>query len=124
MLLPKRPWSARIPNIFKNLNVPIGKLAKIPEAAGKVRVIATVDFITQLLMRPLHMFLCDILRVLPQDGTFNQDKPLKLLYEKLKSLKGVRYVACYDLTAATDCLPIALQERVLGWFIGIDNAKR
>jgi hypothetical protein len=46
------------------------------EAAGKIRVIAIVDPITQWVLKPLHDWLFSILANIPQDGTFNQDLPI------------------------------------------------
>lgn len=59
-------------------------------------------------MKPLHDYLFAILRLIPQDGTFDQLKPLNALYEK-----GCTTFYSYDLTAATDRLPIDLQVQVL-----------
>ena len=54
----------------------IGKLSFKEEAAGKVRVFALVDPITQWLLAPLHKYLFAILRRIPMDGTFNQLRPV------------------------------------------------
>lgn len=57
----------------------MGRLVKLYEAAGKIRVIGVVDPITNWLLKPLHDWIFSILAQIPQDGTFNQDKPLKEL---------------------------------------------
>lgn len=78
------------------------------EAAGKVRVFAIVDAWTQSLLSPLHRALFALLRQIPQDGTFDQLAPVKKLHErKLKEMFS------FDLSAATDRLPIALQTDIL-----------
>jgi len=59
-------------------------------------------------LKPLHDYLFAILKLIPQDGTFDQLKPLNALYEK-----GCTTFYSYDLTAATDRLPIDLQVQVL-----------
>jgi hypothetical protein len=53
--------------------------------------------------------------LIPQDGTFDQTKPLSYL-------KG-DYRVSYDLSSATDRLPIKLQIQVLSQFIGSDMAQ-
>jgi len=63
-------------------------------------------------MRPLHDAIFSILRVIPQDGTFNQPKPAEILKDYLvRRLSEGRPVWVYsiDLSAATDRLPISVQ---------------
>jgi hypothetical protein len=59
----------------------LGKLGLKQEPAGKVRVFAMVDPWTQWLLAPLHKRVFSILRRIPQDGTFNQVKPVERLLE-------------------------------------------
>jgi len=90
----------------------LGKLAIKEEAAGKMRVFAMVDAWTHWVMRPLHDAIFSILRVIPQDGTFNQPKPAEALKDYLvRRLSEGRPVWVYsiDLSAATDRLPISVQ---------------
>lgn len=58
---------------------PLMRLASKDEPAGKVRVFTILDSISQRLLQPLHEWLCDVLRLIPQDGTFCQLKPLSRL---------------------------------------------
>jgi hypothetical protein len=118
----------------------LGKLA-IKEEPGKVRVFAMVDYFTQVVMAPLHKFLFMVLESIPQDGTMDQSRPLDLLVNNLKTLKaasgvdtpeghlkarnylntlgtawkGAKVGRCYsfDLSAATDRLPVAYQKPIL-----------
>jgi hypothetical protein len=83
------------------------------EAAGKVRIFAIVDGWTQSILKPLHNFLFDILKNIPQDGTFDQYAPMKLLVSK-----QLPFLGSYDLSAATDRLPIALQADILRSLFG------
>jgi hypothetical protein len=93
----------------------VGKLS-IVEEPGKKRIVAMVDIWTQWLFYPLHRFIFDkVLRVIPQDGTFNQAKPVKELLERA-SKAGRTHFWSYDLSAATDRLPLTLQILVLGAF--------
>lgn len=80
------------------------------EPAGKVRVFAMVDFWTQSVLRPLHQLLFALLRKLPNDGTFNQDASFKRCIAKA-TVTG--FAAGYDLSAATDRLPLFLQVKII-----------
>jgi hypothetical protein len=61
--------------------------------------------------------LCDV------DGTFDQAGPLRSLQEKI-SKKADKFVASYDLSAATDRLPIDLQVQVLTQLLGDPKAAQ
>jgi len=63
----------------------LGKLGLKHEAAGKVRVFAMVDAWTNWLLKPLHSMLFDHLRGIPQDGTFDQLKPIRRLQKEGKT---------------------------------------
>lgn len=93
----------------------LGKLGFVPEPAGKIRVVAMVDSLTQMLLRPLHDAVFGILRKIPQDGTFDQLHPAHLL---AKALGRPGAVWSYDLSAATDRFPVSLQQGLLGLLIG------
>jgi len=84
----------------------LGKVGQKEEAAGKMRIFAMVDPLTQWLLAPLHKFLFHLLGRVPMDGTFDQLKPLNRVPwgKPLYSL---------DLSAATDRLPIAIQYLLL-----------
>lgn len=84
----------------------LGKLG-IKEEPGKVRVFAMVDWWTQMALRPLHDLVFKILRKIKQDGTHDQGKAVRLAQEYLRA-NGVAH--CYDLSAATDRLPVLLQS--------------
>jgi hypothetical protein len=96
-----------------------GKLAFLDEPAGKVRVIAMVDPLTQWAMKPLHDALFGLLEKIPQDGTFHQEKPL----EYLLKLDGESGFFSYDLSSATDRLPVSFQVEVLSELIGSEAAQ-
>jgi hypothetical protein len=96
----------------------IGRLAKLNEARGKVRIIAICDYWTQLVLRPLHDSLFRLLSTIQQDGTFSQVTPFEALMEKAR-LRGAK-VNSFDLSAATDRLPIDLQVDILN-LLGIDG---
>jgi len=60
-----------------------------------------------MLLSGLHDQLQSILEKIPQDGTMDQGRPIDLLPKK----EGPVY--SFDLSAATDRLPIELQCQVL-----------
>jgi len=86
------------------------------EEPGKIRVFAMVNILTQTLMYPLHKWIFDRLRMVPTDGTFNQTAPVERLVEGFQ--KQGQWVASYDLSAATDRLPLALQVELLKPVLG------
>jgi hypothetical protein len=96
----------------------LGKLAFLDEPAGKVRVVAMVDVVTQSILKPLHDWIFQVVKKLPMDGTFDQTRPIDLL-----SQTGCKDVYSYDLSSATDRLPLALQEGILGWLLGEKVAR-
>jgi hypothetical protein len=89
----------------------LGKLSFKEEAAGKVRIFALVDPITQWILYPLHKHIFAILRKIPMDGTFNQSRPIFRLLRKQKAM-GLPLFSL-DLTAATDRMPISIQAGLL-----------
>jgi hypothetical protein len=92
-----------------------GRLSVKIEPAGKARVFAMVDYWTQVALKPLHEYIFSILREIPQDGTFNQLKPVKRLIENTKSDQKIY---SFDLSAATDRLPVLLQGLLLWQIFG------
>lgn len=88
----------------------LGRLVKLNEARGKVRIIAITDWWTQVVFHPLHNAIAVILKRIPMDGTFNQVKPLRRLLD-LNRASHVLY--SFDLSAATDRLPVQLQVQIL-----------
>jgi hypothetical protein len=93
----------------------LGRLSFKREAAGKLRVFAMVDIWTQSIFKPLHDSLFEILSGLPNDATFNQGAAFKRAVSKAKE-SGHCYG--YDLSAATDRLPLIIQIKILSGLIG------
>lgn len=92
-----------------------GRLSVKVEPAGKARVFAMVDYWTQVALHPLHEWIFSVLREIPQDGTFNQMKPVTRL---LKVVSLDQKIYSFDLSAATDRLPVLLQGLLLSQFFG------
>lgn len=95
----------------------LGRLGLKKEPAGKIRVFAMVDCWTQWAMRPLQDQIFKVLRTIPQDGTFDQLAPVKRL------LKSDGEFFSYDLSSATDRLPVRLQEYLLRPVLGTVGAE-
>jgi len=86
----------------------IGKLCLLPEPAGKVRTIAIVDYWTQRLMSPVHSWMMAVLKLLPTDGTFNQEEAL-ISFSRRTQLTGDP-IYSIDLKSATDLIPLELYK--------------
>jgi hypothetical protein len=99
----------------------LGKLGFKPEPAGKVRVFAMVDPWTQWLFDRLHKAIFGLLGRIPQDGTFDQERPIRNLFtwKEANEKKFSKPISLYsfDLSAATDRLPIVLQKVLLSPFL-------
>jgi hypothetical protein len=63
-------------------------------------------------LSPLHNTINHFLKQLPMDGTFNQQAVAAQVRDWTK-LGYNKELFCYDLTTATDRIPIVLQERIL-----------
>lgn len=116
----RHPGVKSVPNAHGYGSNVCGRLALLPEAAGKVRVVALMDIWTQWALLPLHKWLFDILREIPQDGTFDQLAPVK---ELLTRVPKDTVIHSYDLSAATDRIPLAIQVKLLGAMLGQDFAQ-
>lgn len=79
----------------------------IKEEPGKVRVFAMVDWWTQMLLRPVHLALFKILERIPNDATMDQDAGVK---RGMRIIEKTHFAASFDLSAATDRLPVLLQS--------------
>jgi hypothetical protein len=109
-----------LPNLHPTGKNASGRLALLEEAAGKVRVVALLDVWSQWALKPLHNWIFDLLRSIPQDGTFDQLKPVKSL---LRKVGNDTTIYSYDLSAATDRLPVVIQELLLTQVFGEGFAK-
>jgi hypothetical protein len=92
----------------------LGKLSTVHDVAGKTRVIAITNWWIQIALYPVHKGVFDFLKGLETDGTFNQHAPIWRMMDDVYSDKFYSF----DLSAATDRLPIDLQEQVLSSFLG------
>jgi len=93
----------------------LGSLTLLDEPAGKIRVVAMLDPFTQWMLYPLHKFIFSVLKEIPQDGTYNQMRPLDNLF---KIAPWSMQLASMDLTAATDRLPVIFQQHLVSYMFG------
>jgi hypothetical protein len=86
----------------------LGRLSIVKELRGKARVVGITDMWTQMLFKPLHDSIYDLLGKIPEDGTKDQLAPVKLILKNKPT-----WVNSVDLSAATDRLPVETQARIL-----------
>jgi hypothetical protein len=86
-----------------------GKLALKHEAAGKIRVFAMVDPITQWTLKPFHIQLIKILSQFPWDGTKDQIGVARKFSKKYVGFP----MYSFDISSATDRIPMEFYEAVL-----------
>jgi hypothetical protein len=105
---------------IKGLKVVPSKLGRLSalnkDGAGKRRIIAITDFWTQLVFKPLHLAIFSILKLIEQDGTFDQFKPVEQWILPRVRLGFPAF--SFDLSAATDRLPLAMQQQILTLLFG------
>jgi hypothetical protein len=95
----------------KSGELPLGRLSIVYDQAGKARVIAICNYFIQISLKPLHDAIFTHLKKIEEDGTFNQEKPLL----RLTSLDSNEKYYCFDLSSATDRLPIDFQKQILNF---------
>jgi hypothetical protein len=101
---------------LKKIGYPrLGRLTTFDEVGGKKRYIALGNWIVQGSLRPLHDIIIMYLRGNPCDCTYDQDKVFRW-YSKITS-RGHKDFWSLDLSAATDRLPLSLQQRILEVFL-------
>jgi len=93
-----------------NLDATLRRTVAFGNPGFKTRVIAIADYTSQYVLSPLHSWAFNVLRSISSDYTFDHKKGFQTLSEFTHD-KG--YVACFDLSKATDALPVTLSECVL-----------
>jgi hypothetical protein len=104
----------------KSMTGEFGQFSLKEEAAGKLRIFAIVDSITQNLLSPLHQFMFSLLKKIPNDGTFDQEASIKRSQEKSVASNCA---FSFDLSAATDRLPVSLSKKILSKIFSDDFAE-
>jgi hypothetical protein len=110
-------WTGIVAN-----NLVLGKLSVVYNQAGKARVVASTNWWIQSALKPLHENIFRLLRNIPQDGTHDQKAAFNKFITRADSFSKTigNNLSGYDLSAATDRLPIDLQVQILNE-LGIDG---
>lgn len=90
------------------------KLSLVKDKEAKCRIVAILDYWSQSALKPLHDAEMHFLGSLKADCTFNQGG-----FRRSLSRSGPYH--SLDLTAATDRVPIAIQEPVLATLVGSEE---
>lgn len=90
-----------------------GRLAQVVEGAGKRRIFAIGNYIKQRLLYPVHEWAMAVLRRIPSDGTFHQERPIHRLVQR-----GHQERFSFDLKSATDRWPLSVIHDVFGLMFG------
>lgn len=90
------PYFATLLGAYKGLPIASGRLSQVIEGSGKRRIFAICNYVQQRLLRPVHDWAMNVLKRLPSDGTFNQERPLL----RLRELKRDNLFS-FDLKSAT-----------------------
>jgi len=93
-----------------------GKLSIVKDPEGKFRVIAIVDYYTQVLLKKLHQVCFEKIKNFPQDRTFTQN-PISEWESNDENYWSL------DLSSATDRFPRELQRRLLAEMYDYKYAK-
>jgi hypothetical protein len=85
-----------------------GRISRVYTAYGKCRLIAIPSYFVQVLFKPIHLCIFEILRLIPTDSTFDQEGGVR----RIVSVGGDR-LRSFDLSSATDRLPLHIQVPVV-----------
>ncbi|DAB41741.1 RNA-dependent RNA polymerase [Azolla filiculoides mitovirus 1] len=94
----------------------LGRVSFKDEPAGKTRPFMICPLIVQWWLTPLHEWGFTVLSLVPQDGTFDQLKPLF-------KLMGRKHMICFDLTEATNRTPVRYIFHMLSRIFGKEVAR-
>lgn len=97
----------------------VGKIGRVFTAYGKCRLIAIPAYFIQVMFQPIHNMVFRYLKLLETDCTFDQSAGVDRI-----SKEGGNNLRSYDLSAATDRLPLSVQVPVmalLGYAAGLTD---
>jgi len=86
-----------------------GRLGFSAEPGGKTRIFAIADYWSQCSLKVIQTSLYDTLKSISTDSTRDQDGSFKKLLSKSRGRKTY----CFDLSAASDRIPVVMQEHRL-----------
>lgn len=93
----------------------LGKLSVVYNQAGKARIVAATNWWMQSALFSLHESIFYALKNISQDGTFDQEDAFNRFINRSDSFSQTfgNKLSGFDLSAATDRLPIDLQTQIL-----------
>jgi hypothetical protein len=106
----KHPMEIDLMDLISHQGSIHSKLTQFPEKSGKTRTIAVVDYYSQRCLKPLHEGIMALLSKMVSDGTYSHFNVGKFAQQKTKEKS---FIACYDLSAATDRFPREIQQQLL-----------
>nr|UPW42131.1 MAG: putative RNA dependent RNA polymerase [Xinjiang farmland mitovirus 5] len=86
----------------------IGRLSIVKDPDCKMRVIAILDYVSQFILKPIHLSIFGKLRNFECDRTFTQEPHASWL-------NNSEHFWSLDLSAATDRLPMDLQTKLMNY---------
>jgi hypothetical protein len=92
----------------------IAKLGVVHDQSGKARIVGVTNYWIQVILKPLHDAILSRLEGIPMDGTFDQIAPINRLMSVVEP--GQKFYS-FDLSAATDRLPVEIQADILNLLI-------
>lgn len=108
--------SPRPLSLVRPENLCVSRVSFLQEAAGKVRNIGILDYFSQWALRPLHLYLANLLQRIGEDGTFDQSVAVTTYNFLTKGMEGTHH--SLDLSAATDSIPYQLYVILLNALFG------
>jgi hypothetical protein len=118
------PWinrmmEANVLDNYEDIDAIHSRLGFSPEGGGKTRIFAIGDYWSQFTLRPIHDTLMGILRKLETDGTYDQEKAFSRILSKSKGQRTY----CFDLSGASDRIPLQVQTIMMSALFGSDVAE-
>ncbi len=98
---------------FESYPLRSGKIAQSLEGAGKRRLFVIGNYFKQRLLHPVHERAMTVLRRLPTDGTFYQDRPIHRLIAR-----PLEHCSSFDLSSATDRWPVSTIHELVACIFG------
>jgi len=90
-------------------NLTHSRINYVAEGGGKTRIFAIGDYWSQMSLKGIHNYLMEVLRSLKTDATHDQNKGFKRVLDKSNGKQAYSY----DLSGASDRIPLTLQKIVL-----------
>jgi len=101
-------YNFKLPTKDMSQTAHIGRLSIVKDPDCKMRIIAILDYVSQFLLKPIHLSIFRKLRNFECDRTFTQEPHASWL-------DNSEHFWSLDLSAATDRLPMDLQHKLLNY---------